>query len=251
MDGRAVRALMLAAACGCGPEVAGGEAEGGSDEASTTTSGSATTSGTTSVGTTASTVTTATVTTAADSGPAETGMVLDLPPGDTDSCLEWAYEGCAFEAPPDATVAGTTPLGEFDTPYAFFGAYTRCGDCVETNVGAVTLVADPMGVADLNGGGIPGDGLVLVFDWNGFTGPLGTPVAGEVFAARNGQEEMIGDAALVLDALPDPAALAVPYSSANAVIVNGSVDLEAPGWSLHGDFGARYCPQLNFYAICE
>lgn len=187
------------------------------------------------------------------------GVRLDLPTdmGLPPECLEeWPNGGCGI--PSDrTTVTGTTPLGDFTTTRAVFGSYAGCGSVcdVDPNVLYVALLGESVLLEDLEPDFFsgPDETMILEVDVSGggFQGPVGRPVVGFLSAHRDGVTDVIGGVEVVVDLLPTSQELSEPFDPESAVVVTGSLAVDAPGWSVAGTFAARYCPDINAYVICE
>lgn len=187
------------------------------------------------------------------------GVRLDLPTdmGVPPECLEeWPNGGCGI--PSDrTTVTGTTPLGDFTTTRAVFGSWAGCGSVcdVDPNVALIVFLGESVLLEDLEPDAFsgPDETMTLELDLSGggFEGPVGRPVQGRLTAHRDGVTDGTLDVEAVIDLLPTSEELADPLDPANAVVVTGSLAVDAPGWSVAGTFAARYCPDINGYVICE
>lgn len=251
------RWMALACVCaGCSPLVTD-EGEGGADTGATSTSPSTTSPSTTSPTTTA--------TTAADTATAADGAEVDVDDGsfdtgekldfggvvDTGECeYYWASQQCALVDEPNAFGSAITPLGEIGVSYAYFVSQTGCGGCVDANVAAIYLLPAP---AFELGSGPPDNSIVLDIAFgDGFYGPFGEPQeAAGIYAYLAGDGADTNGATFVLDGLPGNEQLAEPFDPNDAAIIGGTIDLEADGWSVHVSFDARYCPEANYFYICE
>lgn len=187
------------------------------------------------------------------------GPRLDLPidMGPDPECLEeWPNGGCGIPSN-RTTVTGTTPLGELTTTRAVFGSWAGCGGVcdVDPNVLYVALLGESVLLEDLEPDGFsgPDESMFLELDVSGggFQGPVGRPVVGLLSVHRDGVTDAIGGVEVVVDLLPTSQELAEPFDPENAVVVTGSLTVDAPGWSVAGTFAARYCPAINLYVICE
>jgi hypothetical protein len=168
--------------------------------------------------------------------------------GTTGGCPHWTLDGCADLVRSNALVLGDTPLGGFQTLYAVFASEAYCEQCVETpNVTRIVLVGSPAELPE-SGVGDPDDGLVI--DLSVYEGPDNTTIDVLVTAYRDGAEQWESGTAHILG-LPDADDLAHPFDPSDPHVVSGSITVEAPDWSLTGNFDAAYCPALNTFAICE
>jgi hypothetical protein len=244
--------MVTVVAAGCGPVVAppaGTAGPSSGPEPGSSTSGEAT-RGDASTGPVAGT--------SSSLGPADTGDEprLDLPPDVDPSCIDYAFMGCGMPSDRGA-VTGTTPLGEFTTTRALFGAFAGCGggSCeVLPNVATITLFDASVPIDEIDPWGGTDETLVIILDgveWGGFQGPAGEPVLGLLQANRGGVSDQTGQVEVVLDLVPSVEDLADPFDPATAVVVTGSVTVDVAGWSVTGTFAAPYCPDLNTFAICE
>lgn len=185
------------------------------------------------------------------------GVRLDLPIDMGPECLEeWPSGGCGI--PSDrTTVTGTTPLGDFTTTRAVFGSWAGCGGVceVDPNVIYVALLGESVLLEDLQPDAFNGPDETMILEIEGFNGgfegPAGRPVVGLLAAHRDGVTDTIGGVEVVLDLLPTSQELSEPFDPQSAVVVTGSLAVDAPGWSVAGTFAARYCPDINAYVICE
>lgn len=238
-------------AIGCGPSV-GETGDGAGTTGSTSTSADTTLAASASAST--GPVGDGTTTTAAPTttGTPDDGPWLDVPPDLPGECTDWATMGCGTPSP-RAVVMGATPQGDFETTLAVFGGMIGCaGWCdgaLSSNIQRIVLAADPAVLEGLEPFHLVDETLVIEFDV--FEGPLGVPVDAQLWANRDGMSSQGFGAQVVIDLLPTGEQLAEPFDPGTAVVVTGSVTLEAPGWSVAGTFAASYCPQINEYYICE
>jgi len=239
---------VLGGALGCGPT-----APVGGESSSTEDGTTAAMSTTTSTGTSAPSPTSGTT-----AGPSTTTEGADvgsdgLPPDVGLECeVDWATMGCGTPSPRGGVTAAT-PQGDFETTVAVFGGLSGCaGWCpgaLAPNVQRIVLAADPAVLEDLEPFGQVDETLVLELD--SFQGPLGDPVPATLWASRDGVSTFSGAAEVVIDLLPTAEEVSEPFDPSQAVVVTGSVALEARGWSVQGTFAASYCPEINEYYICE
>lgn len=252
------RWLVVAVVCaGCSPLV-DDEGEGGADTGATSTSPTSTaTPTTTAVSTTASTAVDSTAADGAevdvdDGSTFDTGEKLDFGGAvDTGECeYYWATQQCAVVDQPNAFGSAITPLGEIEVSYAYFVSQTGCIGCVDANVAAIYLLSAP---AFELGSGPPDNSIVLDIAFgDGFYGPFGEPQnASGIYAYLGGDGADTNNPTFVLDGLPGAEQLAEPFDPDDAAIIGGTIDLEADGWSVHVSFDSRYCPEANYYYICE
>lgn len=198
--------------------------------------------------------------TSVGSGPRDTGDPVDddaaefdpppdfwHPAGDTGDCVPWATLGCAALEGPNATGLVSTPVGEVALPYAYFAAFTGCGECVEPNVTHLFLASSPAEQAP------PSAAMMVELTLDGaFEGPFDTPVEAYrliVFNDNDSAESL--DATFSLSGIPGVDELGEPFDPESAATIDGAIDLDADGWSVHLTFGAAYCPDANVGAICE
>lgn len=240
---------VLGTGLGCGPTVKGGDGSSSDGGSTTTAVGTTTLPG----DTTPMTVTTATTVSGTTTEGLDDGPRLDLPTDlPAEDCVDWATMGCSTPSP-RGVVTAATPQGDFEATVAVFGGLIGCGGwcpgALSSNIQRIVLAADAVVLEGLEPFGAVDETLTIEFD--AFEGPLGVPVDARLGAHRDGVSTYVNGAQVVIDLLPTNEEVSDPFDPGMAVVVTGSVTLEAPGWSVAGTFGASYCPEMNEYYICE